>query len=555
MRCMQLKMVFSKKHFIWYLANGLLLLLMGYYAFITPYTKVEESFSMQAIHDIQTYKLGLSKYDHQKFPGSVKRSFIPSLFIALISYLPAKHFSSLLAVRWTIGFLSCESFMAVAKALRKRFGFFAGISFILITAGQFHLIYYMSRPLPNVYGLMFTNAALGFLLNGKYYKSISVLAFAAVVIRSEIFLLLSVLSLSLLGQRRIHIGRLFLIGVLSSVTALSFTVFIDSWFWGTWCWPELQAFVFNVLEGKSSEWGTSPFYYYFKRIPWIMMNPTLFVFGLVSFLTVRSSRILLYVPFAFVFIFSFLKHKEWRFISYIIPWIDSSCAVGFSRLMQLNGQNKMNNNIRKLAIIAIFFGFSFGIFASSLLLKVFTFAYPGGVALEKLHSMNNNSYETVHLDTYPCMTGITRFLQKPNWYYDKEEDSSRLNDDLFQTQFDYIITDTPKLYERNFEVLHTVGEDRKIPIISVQSKLANYSWNIQNSAFPVYILAQQRTMTEKVSIQDYNKYVGQSVDNIKNWPEVYRILKPGSIMTRDYREERLNFFITEDGILDHITRG
>ncbi|WBW72106.1 dolichyl pyrophosphate Man7GlcNAc2 alpha-1,6-mannosyltransferase Alg12 [Schizosaccharomyces osmophilus] len=548
-------MGFSRQGVLWYLANGLLLLLMGYYAFMTPYTKVEESFSMQAIHDIQTYKLDLSKYDHQKFPGPVKRSFIPSLIIAFVSYLPAKHFSSLLAVRWTIGFLSCESFMAVGKALRKRFGFFAGISFLLIAAAQFHLVYYMSRPLPNVYGLVLTNSALTLLLSGKYYTSISVLVFAAVIVRSEIFLLLSVLSLCLLGQRRVHLVRLFVIGVLSSATALAFTVFIDSWFWGTWCWPELQAFAFNVLEGKSSEWGTSPFYYYFIRIPWIMLNPTLFLFGLVSFLTVRSSRILLYVPFAFVFIFSFLKHKEWRFISYILPWIDASCATGFAYLMRPKDQNKMNHNFRKLAFSGLIIGVSFGIFASSLLLKVFTFAYPGGAALEKVHSMNTNPYETVHLDTYPCMTGITRFLQKPNWYYDKEEDSSRLNDDLFQTQFHYIITDTPKLYERNFKVLHIVGEDRNIPVISASPIFGAFKLNISNSAFPVYILVQPPTMTEKVSIQDYNKYIGQPVNNIKNWPEVYRIVKPGGIMTRDYREERLNFFTTDDGILDHITQG
>ncbi|EPY49400.1 hypothetical protein SPOG_04250 [Schizosaccharomyces cryophilus OY26] len=549
-------MGFYRERILWYLANGLLLLLVGFYVYMTPYTKVEESFSMQAIHDIQTYKLDLSKYDHQKFPGSVKRSFIPSLIIALVSYLPAKHFSSLLAVRWTIGFLTCESFVVIGKALRKRFGFCAGIAFLFIVGAQFHLVYYMSRPLPNVYGLIFTNSALAFLLQGHYYPVISVLVFASIIVRSEIFLLLSVISLSFLAQRRVKLFRLFIIGSLSSITALALTVFVDSWFWGTWCWPEFQAFTFNVIEGKSSEWGTSPFYYYFLRIPWIMLNPTLFLFGLVSFFTVRSSRILLYVPFAFVFIFSFLKHKEWRFVSYILPWIDSSCAIGVACLIRQRNHQRMKISIKKLAIFIFFSGISFGLFASALLLRIFTFAYPGGVALENLHSVNKNSFETVHLDTYPCMTGITRFLQKPNWYYDKEEDSSRLNDDLFQTQFHYIITDTPRLYERNFEVLQTIGENPKIPLIpDFMREWVTFDLSVTNSAFPVYVLVQPPTMADEVSINDYNKYIGQSVSNIQKWPKVFRIVKPGTLLTRDYREERLNFFTTEDGILDHITQG
>lgn len=34
------------------------------------------------------------------------------------------------------------------------------------------------------------------------------------------------------------------------------TVMIDSYFWKQWpLWPELHGILFNVIQGKSSEWG------------------------------------------------------------------------------------------------------------------------------------------------------------------------------------------------------------------------------------------------------------------------------------------------------------
>jgi alpha-1,6-mannosyltransferase len=75
-----------------------LILLHLYYA---PYTKVEESFNLQATHDILTFGLPwikgrpdpIQRYDHIEFPGSVPRTFVGPLALAgvswpLIEYLP-----------------------------------------------------------------------------------------------------------------------------------------------------------------------------------------------------------------------------------------------------------------------------------------------------------------------------------------------------------------------------------------------------------------------------------------------------------------------------------
>ncbi|MCJ1373078.1 dolichyl-P-Man:Man(7)GlcNAc(2)-PP-dolichol alpha-1,6-mannosyltransferase, partial [Loxospora ochrophaea] len=64
------------------------------YLYLAPYTKVEESFNIQATHDILTYGIPFkdpalnlqAQYDHSTFTGPIPRTFVGPLALAAFTW-------------------------------------------------------------------------------------------------------------------------------------------------------------------------------------------------------------------------------------------------------------------------------------------------------------------------------------------------------------------------------------------------------------------------------------------------------------------------------------
>ena len=105
------------------------------------------------------------------------------------------------------------------------------------------------------------------------------------------------------------------------------TVSVDSYIWQTFLFPEAHNIYFNVLQGKSSEWGISPWHHYIlSALPRILMGALPLAF--LGIIVEKRVRGLLLSPMVLVAGMSLLKHKEWRFIVYVVPMMNVAAARG-----------------------------------------------------------------------------------------------------------------------------------------------------------------------------------------------------------------------------------
>lgn len=129
---------------------------------IAPYTKVEESFNIQAIHDISNYGVPLRNisstlhqyYDHFDFPGAVPRTFVGALSIATVAkpflYFAGTLYAQLIT-RGILGLFNAFALLRYRSALEGAYGKDVGRWYAVLQASQFHVIYYASRTLPNMF--------------------------------------------------------------------------------------------------------------------------------------------------------------------------------------------------------------------------------------------------------------------------------------------------------------------------------------------------------------------------------------------------------------------
>ncbi|ORC87168.1 dolichyl-P-Man:Man7GlcNAc2-PP-dolichyl alpha6-mannosyltransferase [Trypanosoma theileri] len=296
-----------------------------------PYTKVEESFGMQAMHDF-LFCSSTACGDHISFPGVVPRSFFGPWLTVVFALLPfaliVKPITDVLLpwflqnviksnsligslalevfvveypmlfshlCRLVLGGLVCSALWYVGISIdmnermftnptgrkEKRGGYLPSFLFFLLCTSQFHLVFYATRPLPNTYGLILCTFACGSALRKHYYRSIALLSFASAVFRCDVIVLLAPFALFLLIRRDITLLRGMMVGLSSVAVSLLCSVGMDSFLWGRWLWPESIVLFFNTAENQSWRWGRSPAHWY---ISYALPRAFLFSFPLLLLL-------------------------------------------------------------------------------------------------------------------------------------------------------------------------------------------------------------------------------------------------------------------------------
>ncbi|KAI3596152.1 glycosyltransferase family 22 protein [Moniliophthora roreri] len=421
--------------------DALILVTGGLHVLLAPFTKVEESFNLHATHDVLMYGVGpenFQKYDHFTFPGAVPRTFIGSILLAWIStpviqvasYFNLVHskFDIQIIVRLVLAMINGIGLCLIRHAVSKRFGRLTGMFFALFTVSQFHVPFWMGRTLPNMFALFPVNLATFFLVDRapnalapspkRVYVAIALLVVTSVIFRAEVALLLGPIVLQYLYYRVCTLPGVIKVGLLSGLCSIGLTIAADTYFWKTEpLWPEFSGIYFNVIQGKSSEWGTSPPWTYFlSYLPKLLL--TALPLSLFAFFLERRIQTFLTPYITFITLISALGHKEWRFIVYVVPAFN----IAASRAARWMVSRRKSHIMGRLYFLGVVAAIVLNLAATALTTAASTANYPGGVALTKFnHYVNSQPLQKstqtlavayhVHISNLAAQTGASLFLQ------------------------------------------------------------------------------------------------------------------------------------------------
>ncbi|KAL7424772.1 Dol-P-Man:Man(7)GlcNAc(2)-PP-Dol alpha-1,6-mannosyltransferase [Cryptotrichosporon argae] len=427
---------------------------------VAPYTKVEESFNLHAVHDVLKHGLDFAKWDHRTFPGAVPRSFLPPVLLGVLTYPFSVAGVSLglirtsvdvqITVRLVLAAAASLSLVHLTTTLAQRYGALTSNLFALLSLAQFHIPFYAGRTLPNSLALPGVIYAISLILRDESRRitasALALLTAIATVIRLELALFVLPLAAALLLFGRLTFTSTLVAGLAGGIGSLAISAPLDYFLWAPVLphpslpfkpahalWPELSAARFNVVEGGADAWGRSPAHWYATRaLPKLLAGaaPLLLLLPLAGVRKGRYAmggsraagevlRLLGPAVLGLIGGLSAVGHKEWRFIVYAVPVLNILAAAVAASLWSL--PYKQLHLLARLGVVGL-------LCATAAITALSTYVsmhnYPGGQVWRILEAVSRPGPDlcdpgdqcqydvlvhAIHYHNLPLQTGATLF--------------------------------------------------------------------------------------------------------------------------------------------------
>ncbi|XP_060734382.1 GPI mannosyltransferase 3 [Tachysurus vachellii] len=162
----------------------------------------------------------------------------------------------------------------------------------------------------------------------KYLSLVSV----AVIVRPTALIVWLPLLLHHLWREENKLKLITQQGLPVMAVSLAVSTFIDCTFYGKWTFVQWNFLKFNVLHNVAEFYGTHPWHWYLTQGFAVVIGPHLPFFLHGCTLAAKRHRVLLMSVVWTLMAYSFLAHKEFRFIYPVLPFCMIFCGISLAKL-------------------------------------------------------------------------------------------------------------------------------------------------------------------------------------------------------------------------------
>ncbi|XP_078377243.1 GPI alpha-1,2-mannosyltransferase 3-like isoform X2 [Oculina patagonica] len=245
-------------------------------------------------------------------------------------------------------FAACGDLFLYKLAVKK-FGFQTGKFTLICYLTSWFTFYSVTRTLTNSLETILTTIALYYWpLDSKndngdrdVIKALSFAAFSCIIRPTAAIIWIPLCTLYLFSSPN-KSGFIFKCVLPIGCFAMLWSLAVNSWFYGKWTLVELNFVKFNVVNDMGTFYGSHPWHWYFTQGFPVVMFTHLIPFACGVYKAFPRQQTLAWLTLWTIIVYSFLGHKEFRFIFPVVPLAMCYCGLFLSSLCGAPSNKKEN---------------------------------------------------------------------------------------------------------------------------------------------------------------------------------------------------------------------